>query len=328
MRRVRLKMRFLKLPVYVLTALVAVASVASGEVTRVEVTSRKPVGTSGYEKIVGTAHFAVNPKDPHNRVIADIDKAPVNANGLVEFSGDVVILRPFDASKSNGVALIDVVNRGRKTIMTTFNRGAVAEPGSDTDLGDAFLTRQGYTLVFVGWEFDVARQASSMRLDVPTAQGATGVVHGDFTPNDSSAEQTVTDLAGYVPAQPDAADTTLIVRDGPFGRPGIITAGSLLAEGQYRDVDRWLHAWSNLRIVVSSREISGLGPGDGSLPRRVCVGEALARLAGAGPQDDCVWIVAERPIPRERFCTTASTTTKKVSRCSTASWRTSPAARG
>ena len=119
MRRMRLKMRFLRLPAYVLAALVAVASVASGEVTRVDVTSRKAVGSSGYEKIVGTAHFAVNPKDPHNRVVADIDKAPVNAAGLVEFSGDIVILRPLDDAKSNGVALIDVVNRGRKTIMSS-----------------------------------------------------------------------------------------------------------------------------------------------------------------------------------------------------------------
>src|SRR5262245_61074131 len=215
----RLKMRFLRLPFFVLAALVAVASVASGEVTRVDVISRTPVGSSGYEKIVGTAHFAVNPKDPHNKVIADIDKAPLNAAGLVEFSGDVVILRPLNASRSNGVALIDVVNRGRKTIMTTFNRGAVADPGGDADLGDAFLTRQGYTLVFVAWEFDVARQPASMRLEVPAAQGATGLVHGDFTPGDAKPEQPVTDLTGYLPAQPDAADTTLTVRDGPFGRP-------------------------------------------------------------------------------------------------------------
>src|SRR5262245_3766451 len=227
----RFEMRFLRLSAYVLAALVAVASVASGEITRVDVTSRKPVGTSGYEKIVGTAHFAVNPKDPHNRVIADIEKAPVNAAGLVEFSGDVVILRPLDASKANGVALIDVVNRGRKTVMTTFNRGAIADPENDADLGDAFLTRQGYTLVFVAWEFDVARQPSGMRLEVPAAQGATGLVHGDFTPNDAAREQTVTDLGGYAPAQAEATDTTLTVRDGPFGRPEIINRNRYSVKG-------------------------------------------------------------------------------------------------
>jgi hypothetical protein len=233
MRRMRLKMRLIRLPVYVLAALVAVASVAYGEVTRIDVTSRKPVGTSGYEKIVGVAHFAVNPKDPHNKVVADIDKAPANANGLVEFSGDVVILRPIDASKANGVALVDVVNRGRKTIMTTFNRGAVADPASDADLGDGFLIRQGYTLVFVAWEFDVNSQATTnnMRLNVPAAQGATGLVHGDFTPNDTKPEQTVTDLAGYTPAQPDATDTTLTVRDGPFGRSEIINRSKFTVKG-------------------------------------------------------------------------------------------------
>src|SRR6266566_3835693 len=195
-----LKTRLLHVPLFALAALVAVASVAFGEVTRVDVTSRTAIGTSGYEKIVGIAHFALNPKDPRNRVIADIDKAPVNGDGLVEFSGDICILRPLAASRSNGVALVDVVNRGRKTILTTFDRGAVADPANDADLGDAFLTRQGYTLVFVGWEFDVARQATSMRLDVPAAQGASGVVHGEFTPSDAKPEQTVTDLAGYLPA--------------------------------------------------------------------------------------------------------------------------------
>jgi hypothetical protein len=224
-------MRFLPLPAFVLAALVAVASTASAEVTRVDVTSRKTVGTSGYEKIVGIAHFAVSPKDPHNRVIADIEKAPVNGQGLVEFSGDICILRPLDGSRANGIALIDVVNRGRKTLMTTFDRGAVAEPASDEDLGDAFLTRQGYTLVFVGWEFDVARQTTSMRLDVPAARGATGIVRGEFTPNDASLEQTVTDLTGYLPAQADAPDTTLVVRDGPFGRPEIIKRDRFTIKG-------------------------------------------------------------------------------------------------
>jgi hypothetical protein len=90
------------------------ASRATAEVTRVEVKTRADIGSSGFEKIVGTAHFAVDPKDPRNRVIADIDKAPVNAAGLVEFSSDLYIIRPKDASKSNGIALVDVLNRGRK----------------------------------------------------------------------------------------------------------------------------------------------------------------------------------------------------------------------
>ena len=219
-----LKLRFARTGVLLLATLVA-PPMARGEVTKVDVTSRVTIGASGYEKIVGVVHFRVDPRDPHNRVIADIDKAPVNANGLVEFSGDLCVLRPVDAARSNGVVLVDVVNRGRKTILTSFNRGAVADPAKDADLGDGFLMRQGYTLVFVGWEFDVRRQgapSASMALVVPAALDVAGVVRGEFTPADRSPEQTVTDLAGYAPAQPNAADTTLIVRDGPFGRVEII----------------------------------------------------------------------------------------------------------
>ena len=226
-----LKLRFVRTTVVLLTALVASASIAGAEVTRVDVTSRKAVGSSGYEKIVGVVHFAVDPKNPRNRVIADIDKAPVNAAGRVEFSGDLCILRPLDAARANGLALVDVVNRGRKTVLTTFNRGAIADPATDAELGDGFLMRQGYTLVFVAWEFDVRRQATSMGLEVPAAQGASGIVRGVLIPNDSNPEQTVTDLAGYTPARPEESDTTLIVRNGPFGPPEIIKRDRFTLKG-------------------------------------------------------------------------------------------------
>ena len=97
-----------------LSAFAVLAPSARAEVTRVEVTTRAPLGQTGYEKIVGIAHFAVDPRDPRNAVIADIDKAPVNAAGKVEFSGDICILRPLNDAAANGIALVDVVNRGRK----------------------------------------------------------------------------------------------------------------------------------------------------------------------------------------------------------------------
>src|SRR6185295_16157243 len=77
--------------------LLAAAPRAHAELTRVDVASRVDLGASGYEKIVGTAHYSVDPKDPRNKVIADIDKAPVNGAGRVEFAGDIVILRPKQA---------------------------------------------------------------------------------------------------------------------------------------------------------------------------------------------------------------------------------------
>jgi hypothetical protein len=106
----------------VLVALFAVE--ATAEVTRVDVAKRADVGMSGYEKIIGMIHFAIDPKDPGNQVIVGLDKAPRNASGKVEFSADLYILQPRDASRSNGVALVDVVNRGRKMTLNNFSAAA------------------------------------------------------------------------------------------------------------------------------------------------------------------------------------------------------------
>ena len=173
-------------------------------------------------------HFAVDPKDPRNQVIADLDKAPRNAAGRVEFSADLYILRPVDAAKSNGVALVDVLNRGNKIVLRNFSRSDSADPVTDEDLGDGFLTRQGYTLVWVGWEFDVRQGA--MRASVPDAQGVTGVVRAVFTPDDRQP-QTVGDLAGYRPADANAADITLTVRDSEYDRVETIARGRFTISG-------------------------------------------------------------------------------------------------
>ena len=211
-----------------IAALLGPAAAASGEVTRVDIARRTAVGASGYEKIVGTIHFAVDPSNPRNRVVADLEQAKKNAAGRVEFAADLYILRPIDPARSNGVALLEVSNRGRKGILAGFNRGPGAlDPSTDADLGDGFLMRQGYTVVWVGWQFDVPREGGLMKLDAP-ASGLSGLVHAEFTTNDRVIEQTLADLDGYLPADPAAADATLTVRDGPFG------AQTTIARGRWR----------------------------------------------------------------------------------------------
>ena len=138
-------------------AFLAMAGLAAAEVTRVDIARRAEIGASGYEKIVGTIHFAVDPQLAGNRVIADMDRAPRNAAGRVEFSADLVIIRPTNPKAGNGAALLEISNRGRRSMITNFNRGAVGDPMTELELGDKFLMREGYTLVWVGWEFDVPR---------------------------------------------------------------------------------------------------------------------------------------------------------------------------
>jgi hypothetical protein len=70
-------------------------------VVRIEIDRREPVlngasfGEAGaYEKVVGMLHFAVDPSLPVNERIADIQRAPRNAQGAVLSSADFYLLRP------------------------------------------------------------------------------------------------------------------------------------------------------------------------------------------------------------------------------------------
>ena len=147
------------------------------DVTRVDIQRREDVlagksfGSAGpYEKLVGKVYFAVDPNNPHNKIIVDLDKAPKNAQGRVEFSSDLYILKPKDAAKGNGVVFFDIVNRGNKGLLRSFSRGGGgADPTTEADFGDAYLLEQGYTLVAVGWQFDVAKGRNLVGFDAPMA---------------------------------------------------------------------------------------------------------------------------------------------------------------
>ena len=164
-------------PLLVTFALIFVPGATRGEVTRVEISSRQDVlggksfGSAGpYEKLIGKVYFAIDPKNPRNKIIADLDKAPMNAQGRVEFSADLFILRPKDMSKGAGVVLLDIPNRGGKGLLSTFNHAkASLDPSTQEEFGDGLLMREGYTLVSVGWEFDLPKKENLILLDAPVA---------------------------------------------------------------------------------------------------------------------------------------------------------------
>jgi len=231
-------MRILRFGCVLIAAAVACASYcAQAEVTRIEIASRtdvlggKPLGAAGaYEKIVGKVFFSVDPAHPRNKAIVDLDKAPRDADGRVTFSADLYVLAPKDAARANGVAFFDVLNRGRKNILRDFNRApAVPDPTAEGDFGDGFLMRQGYTLVWVGWQFDIPRRGGLMALDAPPAldqgKAITGRVSTTFTPNTAEETYALDDMGRYAdttrypPLDPLSAANTLTVRDGFLGAP-------------------------------------------------------------------------------------------------------------
>ena len=93
---------------------------------------------------------------------------------------------------------------------------------SSGDMGDGLLMRMGYTIVAVGWEFDVAQRNGALRIDVPNAEGATATVHAATTPTTRGATAQFNDLASYRATDPASQQNTLTVRDGALGKPTTI----------------------------------------------------------------------------------------------------------
>ena len=174
-------------------------------------TSREDLPGYPYERIKGRITYTVDPGDPRNRAVVDLyDKAPRDAAGRVVFQGDVVIVRP--RSGGNGVALLDVSNRGRSTVF-----GLNKARGNDI-VGDGFLFKRGFTLVaLVGWEFDATHSPTSTTLDAPIASDngkpITGLVRATFTPDKPDTRMSVNDLALYPAIEPLGPDSQLTVRD-------------------------------------------------------------------------------------------------------------------
>src|SRR5438876_1512850 len=162
-----------------------------GGLLRIELSSRSDVlggksfGPAGpYERLIGKAYFAVDPNNPANRIISDIDKAPRNEKGLIEFSADLYVLKPRDPAHGNGAVLFEVSNRGTKGMLSMYDRAAGAlDPRTQEQFGDDFLLAHGYTLVWLGWQFDVLRCEGLVRPYAPTARDGewpiTGAVRSD-----------------------------------------------------------------------------------------------------------------------------------------------------
>jgi len=131
-----------------------VANTVAAEVVRIDVRRRDDAGT--HERIIGRVYFAIDPALPANRGIADIDAAPKNAAGKVEFSSDLLFFRPKQKDATRGSVFIEVVNRGRDQSLAILSGAQQQDLSPESwDLGDRFLLEQGFAVAFLGWQFDV-----------------------------------------------------------------------------------------------------------------------------------------------------------------------------
>ncbi|HEX5085514.1 MAG TPA: alpha/beta hydrolase domain-containing protein [Blastocatellia bacterium] len=219
-------------------ALLAFVQAQAG-VTRIEIISRadllggKEFGAAGaYEKIVAKVYFAVDPNNPHNKIIVDLDKAQRNEQGLVEFSADLYILRPKELNRGNGAALFEIPNRGGKAMVRFFNHGrGGGDFTTEAEMGDGFLMRRGFTLVWLGWQFDVPDGDRALRLYAPAAtdngKPITGRVRSDFVFNTKVFDVSLGHRGQKAqPAiDPDSAEYKMTVRDSILGERRMIPRG-------------------------------------------------------------------------------------------------------
>jgi hypothetical protein len=204
---------------------------SAAEVVRIEVRSRadvadgKPFGATGpYEKLAGRIYFEVDPSLSPNKIITDIDKAPRNARGRVEFSSDFFLIKPKRIESGNGTVLYEVSNRGGKGMLAFYNRatGSV-DPTTEAHMGDGFLMTHGFTLLWVGWQFDVPHRDGLVRVYAPIAtdngKPIVGIVRSEVIVSRVTLDASLADRdhIAYAVADPNDPANTLSVRDSIEG---------------------------------------------------------------------------------------------------------------
>jgi len=197
-------------------------------VTRFEIRTREPLDggapfgdTGPYERLDGVMHFAVDPADPANARIVDLDHAARDDQGRVAFEADVTLLQPIDAARANGRLLADVPNRGGRTFVAYNLAARDARHPDDIPSGDGFLMKHGWTIASIGWQWDVVRSTGLMGLDAPVALEDGHPIEGwvciTQQLNAAAPEILLSDRAHqpYEVADLDQADARLLVRDYP-----------------------------------------------------------------------------------------------------------------
>lgn len=119
-----------------------------------------------YEILTGKAYGELDPKDPHNTIITDLQFAPRNARGMVEYVATFTLVKPVDAAKTNGVLIYAVPNRSNRISIPAFSVAG--------ESGDEFFLQRGYIILHSGWQGDMPARAGAETISVPIAKNPDG----------------------------------------------------------------------------------------------------------------------------------------------------------
>jgi hypothetical protein len=225
----------------------AFPAIVTAEVVRWDIAKREPYaggksrGDAGaYEQWSGVVHFAVDPAHAANQQIVDLQLAPRNAAGQVEFSADFRMLVPADRSKANGAVFYEVNNRGNPTATRIIDGGA-----------DDFLCRQGFVVLWSGWLAEVQPGDGKMRLQAPVAQEAgrpiRGIVRSELVVDKAVPRASLShrgNLGSYPPTERGLAEARVTRREREADARQVIPQGD----------------WKLVSSIVSDAERAGQLP--------------------------------------------------------------------
>lgn len=261
----------------VLLAMLFASTPAHARITRIEITSVESPTFEGatfgdvgqYEKLRGRAFGEVDPNGFPEHKIVDIEFAPRNDRGMVEYSADFLVIRPINPAKGNHRVFYELTNRG--TILSlrvldeapSFNNN----PTTAADAGLGTLLRQGYTLLFSGWESTAPPGGGRYLFNAPIAKNADGssIVGPALEELVIDNSTTMTGLLSYPTASMDTTQAELTVRkhyaDTPIPLPAsawefasersirLLPAGTTFEQGRLYE----------LRYSAKDPTVSGLG---------------------------------------------------------------------
>lgn len=211
-----------------------VASSAHAQRVRLHVERREPIlggksfGSAGpYEKLVGKVEFGLDPTLAANDMVVDLKLAPRNASGDVEYSADFYLIKPVDPAKGNGGLFYEVGNRGTMAMLSSFQKATGSQdPTTEAQFGDGSLMAQGFTLLWMGWQWDVPDGRMRMEMPIATENGRpiTGLIRANFIPNLRSGPEALADRGHktYPVLDPASPENVMTVRANRTDPPQVV----------------------------------------------------------------------------------------------------------
>ena len=195
-----------QLPVWLLAGALT-ATPAAADVIRIDITSREPFGErvdskiGPYERIRGVVVYAIDPSEESNAAIVDLELAPTDGEGRVQFYGDIEIIAPVDRTQAQSTILYVVNNRGRRTW------------GSEP-----FFLERGYVTVSSGWIAQVPVSRDRLRLEAPVALHpqdgipVVGPVRAELLTDVATDRLPVSNQQAFEPLRGNVSEATLTKR--------------------------------------------------------------------------------------------------------------------